>query len=163
MPSYTTTTDVEALLPDTLPTSITAADKTKWVTDASKMVDGMVGTRFPMLSTNQKFADVTDTPAWIELCARWLGAYFGFLKLREINKSAKNPGQGATYWKMAHDALESIRDGKIDIYDSAGADLASSSVAWSSTDGYDAVFSRGAYKDNVLQGDAGTLDDFGLN
>ena len=160
MPAYASVTDVENLLPSSLPAAITTAHKNQWIADASAMVDGMVGHRFPMLSTSQKFADSPSAPAWIELATRWLAGYFGFLRLREINKSDKTPSQATNYYKLANDSLEKIRDGKIDIYDAAGADLASAETIWSSSEELDPVFSRGEYIDGTLQGDEGTLDDF---
>lgn len=164
MSTYTTTARVDELLPGTLPAAITSADKTRWVSDASAIVDGRVGARFPVLGTGQKFADITDSPATppqIELCARWLGAYFGFVALREINKG-KAPSQGSGYYKLAVDTLKDIREGKVDVYDATGVDAAGTTVLWSSTEDRDATFSRGVYEGGVLQGDRGTLDDFEL-
>lgn len=162
MPAYTTSTLVEAMLPSSLPASITAAHKARWISDASAMVDGLVGPRYPMGGTGKKFADAPDTPAWIELCARWLAGYFGFVQLREINKSDKLPSQGQKYFDQATKYLEQIRDGKLDIYDASGAVLASQSDAWSSTETRDKTFSRGERVAGVLQGDPGTLDEFSL-
>lgn len=165
MPTYTTTSRVDDLLPSSLPATIDSDDKAQWVADASAMVDGMVGPKYPIQSSGQKFADITDspaTPAWIELCARWLAAYFGYLKLKEINKASKSVGMGATYYKLATEHLKQIREGEIDLYDSAGADLASTETMWSTTQNRDPAFARGRYEDGVLQGDAGSLDDFGL-
>ena len=165
MPTYTTTSNLEDILPASLPATITTALKNQWIADASAMVDGQVGPRFPMLSTNQKFADITDspaTPAWIELCSRWLAAYFAFLKLKEVNKTEKLPSQAKTYFDQANKFLEQIRAGKLDVLDSAGADLAASAQIWSSTESRDASFNRGEYVDGTLEGDAGTLDDFAL-
>ena len=164
MPTYTTSAKVDELLPSSLPAAIDADDKARWIADASSIVDGRVGRRFAVLSSGQKFADITDSPATppqIELCARWLAAYFGFAALRELNKG-KGPSQGSSYYRLAMDTLKEIRAGNVDVFDSDGADAAGSSQLWSSTEDRDATFSRGAYEDGVLQGDAGTLDDFEL-
>ena len=160
MPSYTTTTAIENILPSSLPAAITAADKTAWVEDASAIVDSSVGPKFPMLSTNQKFADSTSSPALIELCTRWLGAYFGFLRLREISTSDSEPKQAGKYYKLAMDTLKAIREGKLDIYDAAGADLASAEQAYITNEGRDPTFNTGVYIDGVIDGDSGSLDDF---
>jgi len=163
MASYTSTTNVEALLPSSLPSAIEAADKARWISDASAMVDGLVGPRFPMLSTHQKFADSPSAPALIELCARWLAAYFGFLQLREINKTDKVPSQATQYRKLAEDYLAQIAAGKASIYSSAGADLGSEELVDSTTVDRDPVFERGEYEDGELVSDeAGSLDDFEL-
>ena len=127
------------------------------------MVDGMVGPKYPMLGTLQKFADSPSAPAWIELCARWLAAYFGFVQLREINKTDKLPTQASMYFKMAQAALKDIRKGDIDVFDAAGAEMASSAEAYSTTENRDATFTTGEYVDGDLQGDEGTLDWFSLD
>lgn len=165
MPTYTTTTQVEAILP-TLPASITSADKARWIADASGMVDEEVGRRYPVQSTGQKFADISDSPATpvgIELCARWYAAYFAFLQLREINKSDELNSRASTYFKLAQNRLKMIRQGEIPLHDSTGAELDSTEQVWSSTEERDATFDRGEYIDGDLQSDeAGSLDDFAL-
>lgn len=164
MPTYTTTTNLEIHLPAGLPASITTAMKTQWIADASALVDALVGPRYPMLSTGQKFPNISASPATpplIELCARWLAAHYGFLKLGEINRS--EPTMATKYLEMARAQLQEIREGEANIYDSTGADLASAETAWSSTKDRDAVFTVGEYVDGDLQGDEGTLDDFGLS
>jgi hypothetical protein len=165
MPTYTTTTDVEALLPASLPAAITTAHKNQWVADASKLVDSLVGPRFSLLSSpaGQKFADSPNAPGLIELCARWLGAYFGFLKLREINKADNVPTQGQTYYELAQVNLQMIRDGVADLYSATGAALAAAPGLVSTPEDIDPTFSRGEYTDGVLVSDAGTLDDFSIN
>ena len=168
MPTYTTIANVEDLLPDSLPPSITTAMKNQWIADASSIVDGMAGPQFPMLSSNQKFPDITDspaTPAWIELCARWLGAHFGFLKLRELNKSGAKGGksQSQSYYDLAEKALKRIRASDVDVFDANGANLASAEQIYSTTTKRDPAFSRGEYQDGTLVGSSGTLDDFGLS
>lgn len=163
MAAYTLVADVLTMLPATLPSGVTLAHQTRWITDASAIVDSLVGQRFPMLSTHQKFADAPSAPPMIEVCARWMAAYFGFIELREINQSGTLPGQATSYHKMALDALEGIRKGEIDIYSSAGVDLGSTETMWSTTLDRDATFSRGVYVDGVREGDAGSLDDFGFD
>lgn len=161
--AYTTTTLVEALLPDSLPASITAGDKARWISDASAMVDSLVGPRFPMLSTNQKFADTPSAPALIELCARWLAGYFGYAQLREINRTMA-PSMGQAFRDLAEDYLKQIREGTANVYSAAGADMGSTEQIYSTTETRDPVFTRGEYVDGTLvSDDEGTLDDFELD
>ena len=164
MAAYTTTTLLGYLMPSPLPSDVTAGMQAQWIADASAYVDGMVGKRYPMLGDGQKFADITDspaTPALIELCARWVAAHYGWLKLGEINRTEAT--NATKYLEMADDKLKAIREGEADIYSAAGADLATAETAYSTTEDRDPTFTRGARVDGELQGDAGTLDDFSLN
>lgn len=164
MPTYTTATAVEYGLPS-LPASITTAHKTQWITDASALVDAHVGSRFPVLSSSQKFADITDSPATppvIEVIARWLAMYFGFVRLKEVNRAGEGTDQAKAYWDKAMAELEKIAGGMVDVLGSDGSSLAVGSLAASTTTDIDPEFSRGRRSDGVLQGDPGTLDDFGL-
>lgn len=164
MPTYTTRTALQTLLPSSLPAALTTTLQDQYIADGSAYVDGMVGKRFPILSSNQKFADITDspaTPALIELCARWVAAHFAWLKLGEINRS--EPTNASRYLEMADAKLKEIRDGEVEILTSAGANAASRVTSYSTTSTRDATFTRGKYVDGVLEGDAGTLDDLTLD
>lgn len=164
MSTYTTRTNLQTLLPSSLPATLTTTLQDQYIADASSMVDALVGKRYPMLSTGQKFANVTASPATptlIELCARWIAAHFSWLKLGEINRSEAT--NATKYLEMAQEQLKEIREGRADIYDSTGANLATETTAWSSTETRDATFTRGKMVNGSLEGDAGTLDDLSLD
>lgn len=164
MPTYTSRTNLQTLLPATLPSALTTTLQDQYIADGSAYVDGMVGKRFPILSTGQKFANLTAspaTPALIELCARWVAGHFAWLKLGEINRSEAS--NAIKYLDMADAKLKQIRDGEVEIFDSTGANAASRATAYSTTETRDATFTRGKYVDGDLEGDAGTLDDLTLD
>jgi len=158
--AYTNRTNLQTLLPSVLPADLTTALQDQYISDASAMVDSLVGKRFPMSSNGQKFNDITAspaTPAVIELCARWIAAHFAWLKLGEINRSEAT--NAATYLAMAKAQLQEIREGAVDVYSSTGANLGTYTTAWSNTEDRDPTFRRGVYEDGELVGEAGTLDD----
>lgn len=160
MPTYTSRTALQTLLPASLPAALTTTLQDQYIADGSAYVDAMVGKRFPILSTGQKFADATAspaTPALIELCARWVAGHFAWLKLGEINRSEAS--NATKYLEMADAKLQQIREGQVEIFDSAGANKASRATAYSTTQTRDLVFTRGKYVDGDLEGDAGNMDD----
>ncbi len=164
MPTYTTRTALQTLLPASLPAALTTTLQDQYIADGSAYVDGSVGKRFPILSTYQKFADITASPATpmlIELCARWVAAHFAWLKLGEINRSEAS--NASKYLDMAEAKLKQIRDGDVEIFTSTGVNAASRPTAYSTTQTRDATFTRGKYVDGDLEGDAGTLDDLTLD
>lgn len=167
MAAYTSDANLLIELPNSLPSELSSAVRAQYISDASAEVDAWVGIRFGLsyVSGTQKFPDITAspaTPAIIEKQARRLAAALGYRKLGETSRTPTQGTIAEKYEELAWKFLQMIRDGKLDIYDSAGTDLASANPLLSSTtEDLDQDFSRGDYTDGILvSDDAGTLDMF---
>ena len=131
MATYTTSAKVQNELPDSLPTNFVTNNMTEMIADASGLVDAMVGTAYGYNynSSAQKFPDITDspaTPAVIELCARWLAAAEGYVRLKELNKFSGKDME-TKFRGQAMDLLAMIRDGDI-VVGVSGANIQTSLV-----------------------------------
>jgi hypothetical protein len=115
MPTYCTTDDVLAELPDSPSSKVTDKMSTD-ITKASQLVESGVGSRFPFNyeSNTQKFPDISSSPATptlIRQAATYYTAYFQWLRIKEtINDGDKTQAQ--EYRDLAESFLEDIREGR---------------------------------------------------
>ncbi len=119
MPTYTNSANVQAELPDNLPSGWVTSHMTDLISKGSNQVEDLVGTGFGFnyKSNAQKFPDIGDstpTPALIELCARWLAAAEGYALLKEHNKFSEDSSEESLRTK-ANELLKEIRERDIDV------------------------------------------------
>lgn len=117
MPTYTESAKVQNELPDSLPTGFVTANMTDLISIGSELVESLVGPHyaFQYNSNTQKFPNVTDTPATptiIEICARWLAAAEGYVRLKEVNKLSGKDLE-SKFRSNAMDMLEKIANGDV--------------------------------------------------
>ena len=140
MPAYTTKAVLEGLLPSNLPAEITDAVFAEWIADASAEVDAEVGPDFPVQDSGQKFTDAPGAPSEIERCARWLAGHYGYMRLKELNRSRDVPTNAERYRGWAEAKLRKIRNGEIDLRDSAGEELDTDAPAGMTVEARDQIF-----------------------
>ena len=162
---YTTDALVLEHLPSDLPAEYdTAGERATFLARASGYVESAVGPRYPIRTVDgarQKFNDADDTvqtPAIIQDVTAGVAAVYVMRAMRwAVNLGGPDP---AEMWKEAKADLRDIREGMVQVLDSAGTDYARSDIA-SNVDDSEATFTLGRYDaDGDQAGDeVGTLDD----
>lgn len=141
MATYTTSAKVAIHLPDDVPAAVSARVDDD-ITDASAIVDGAAGSRFPLSygGSVQRFPDITDspaTPALIELCARWYAASFQWARMGQSAVDGEQT-EAEKFEKKAEALLERIRNGEVAVTID-GADPGSSALEAVQDEIYDAT------------------------
>jgi len=129
------------------------------------MADGLVGPRFPVGDSNQKFPDITDsppTPALIELATRKLASSMIYGAIGVTGRDGGELLGGQTLYADAMDMFDRVRTGELTIEDESGTDYATATPIGSTTEGVAASFIRGRYDTDgeLLDDTSGSLDDF---
>lgn len=138
MPTYTSDDNLLTELPDNLPAVLdTPEERAPYIEQASLLTDSLVGPRFPVRTygaAEQKFPDITDTPATpplVELATRKLAAamIYGVISVigREGGFGGKGPYEEALEW------FRRIREGELLVIDSEGMDYGAVHVTSTST------------------------------
>lgn len=162
MATYCTDAQVTRWLPDNLPADFdSAAERLAYITEASAQLDAIIGPRFALNASFQKFPDVTDspaTPAVIQLPASLLAAALILLAMGALNLVTRDP---KPLEDRAARTLDAIRNGVMHVTDSAGKEYGTMNVTTSTTKTYAPSFTEGGYDadGNLVSADAGSLDD----
>jgi len=161
MATYCSDAEVTRWLPENLPAAVdSSGERAQYITAASALVDGLVGPRFALNSSYQKFPDTTASPATptiIAWCASKLAAWDIYKAMQASNLAVRD---GQSLFDDAERMLKRIASGEVQITDSAGTIYGTTNVSASTTKEYDPSFTIGGYDadGNLVSDDAGTLD-----
>ncbi len=159
MATYCTDAQVTRWLPQNPPSTVdTSAERLDYITAASDLVDAAVGPRFVLNASFQKFDDSPTTPAVIQLVASQLAAWLVLKAIGAFNLVGRDPNP---LRDDAYRLLAEIRNGVMQVQDSAGVEFGTMNVSKSTTEDYTPVFTIGGYDagGNLVSADAGSLDE----
>lgn len=166
MATYTSDDNLLIELPDNLPDSVdSAAERLVYIQLAGSLADSLVGPRYPVGPSGQKFPDITDsppTPPLIELATRKLAAGMIYRVIGVVGRDGGELGGAQPLHEEAADLFRRIREGELAVIDEDGTDYATVTPISGTSDGVATTFSRGRYDvdGELLDETAGSLDDF---
>lgn len=168
--TYCTDAQVAAYLPDGLPTDVdTSGERATYLSQGSALAEGYVGERFALGSfsgATQKFPEVTGTPSTPMVVQIAAAKFAAAILLRHIG-FASNFGRSSVVAdadKLEEEAkamCAEMRDGFVDVIDSAGTRYGDVGVAGTATTS-EPVFSVGRYDADgeLVSEESGSTDGF---
>lgn len=163
MPTYTSDANLLRELPETLPEALdTEAERLPYITEASALADALVGPRFPLNASGQRFANITDTPPTpplIEMATRFLAASLIFAALHTIG-GGEGPPAAESLRDEALTWFARIRDGEISLTGADGDTAPTSPRITSTTRRAEPTFRVARYdsEGSLLDAVPGSLD-----
>ncbi len=163
MPAYTSDENLLRELPTSLPTALdTAAERLPYITEASALADALVGPRFPVDESGQRFPNITDTPPTpplIEMATRLLAASLIYAALHTIG-GGDGPPAAESLRDEALTWFARIRDGELSVTDANGDTTPTSARIISTTEGAEPTFRAARYdsEGTLLDATPGSLD-----